>query len=162
MAAPRSGAFPISFMCRGRGLAIDQGWTREGSPHVLSLRPTRLFGRHDVEIDRDSFVVAAHDDEIKRSVVAEVELLMRHIRCKICKVARVDFRCKLEPFSPANLSASFHNIDGNLVAPMMMRSSLRPRRQRDCADPSFPPSGASEVKRRCSSPSSRCGQRALY
>ena len=106
-----------------------------------------MFSRHDVEIDRDSFVVAAHDDEIKRSVVAEIELLMRHIRCKICKVTWVDFRCKLEPFSPANLPASFHNIDSNLVAPMMMGSSLRSRLQSDCANPSFSPSGTGEVSR---------------
>src|SRR5215469_13235667 len=113
-------------------------------------------------MDRDSFVVAAHDDEIKRSVVAEIELLMRHIRCKICKVTWVDFRCKLEPFPPANLSASFHDIDSNLVAPMMMRSSLRPRLHGDCADPSFPPSRTCEVKSRCASHSRRSGHRALY
>src|SRR5215470_1667293 len=71
---------------------------------------------------------------------------MRHVRREIYKIPCTDFRGKLEPFSPAYLSTSFHNIDSNLVAPMMMRSSLCPGLQSDCPDPRLPSSRASEVK----------------
>jgi hypothetical protein len=87
----------------------------------------RFFDGLGVEIDPDPFVIAAHGYDIERLAWIEVLLLMRDVRRKIDEVTGADAPCKFKPLSPANLSATFHDIDRNLgVAVMMYPPSSQP------------------------------------
>src|SRR4030081_148871 len=52
----------------------------------LSEHCFRIRGRHDVEIDYDLLVVAAHDDEIKFLAGVQIFFLMRHVRREVDEI----------------------------------------------------------------------------
>ena len=113
----------------------------------------RYFDGYNVKICHDPFVITAHDHEIKRFDAVEVELLMRYIRCEVDEITRTYFCSKFESLSPTNLATTSHDIDGNFVSAMMMRSRLCAWLESDRTDPCFLSSSTSKIKyRRTASP----------
>src|SRR5262249_6361879 len=105
-----------------------------------------MLYRRYVEVDRDPLAVTANDHEIKRLVGVDVQLLMRHIRREVDEIARTHLGDKLEPLSPTDTPAPFHDVNRHLMTPMVMRTGLCMGRQRDGADPRFSSPGTGEIK----------------
>ena len=93
-----------------QGTARSKGLAVKRSEYAL-----RFFDRHDVERDHDPGVVTAHDDEVNGLAGAEVELLMRHIRCEVDEITGGHFRDEVELRSPAYL-ATLRDIQRNFVS----------------------------------------------
>src|SRR5690349_10786248 len=109
------------------------------------IHALRMLGGLDIKIDHDPFVVAADDNEIKR-LIGGVQLLMRHIGREIDVVAGIYVGHELEPRAPAYLSAPADDVDGNLVAPVVMRSGPGAGRERNRPDPRSTAAGAGKVE----------------
>jgi hypothetical protein len=108
----------------------------------------RSFDGPIVELDHDLLVVAADHHEVDGLDGAEVQLLMRYMRREIDEITGTHIRCIFEPLSPTYLAPTAHNVDGDLVAAVVVRPGLGAWLERDCADPGFFPSDASEIERR--------------
>src|SRR5215475_1510021 len=105
-----------------------------------------MSDRRDVEVDHNPLVVTAHHHEIKRLAGVKVQLLMRYVRGEVDEITGRHFRCKFELFAPAYLAPTFHDVDRNLVAAMVMRPRLCTRLESHRADPSTFSPTAGEIK----------------
>src|ERR1051325_6544284 len=85
-----------------------------------SINHLRFCQRIDIEVDANSRVVAAHDDEVHRLRGVEIDFLMGHAGRKINKVAGTDFRCEFQLFAPPDLAPALAYIDRDFMRPMVM------------------------------------------
>src|SRR6266436_3381149 len=130
-----------------------------GERRLLRLRriamhgidPQDRFGflhRLDVEIDRDSLAVAAHQHAFKHLVAAGVDLLMRHVGRNEDKIAGVGLRHKLQMLAPAHPRPALDHVDDALEVSVMMRAGLGVGLDGHGAGPQFLRAGAGEIDRR--------------
>src|SRR5262249_25526329 len=107
----------------------------------------RSFHWHEVELDRDAFVVAADHQELHDLTGVEVSFLMRHVWGEVNAIAGPDLGREFEPLSPAYFAAAFDDVHGHLVAAMVMRTGVHTGRERHRPDPGLLSSRAREVER---------------
>src|SRR6266436_1063868 len=128
-----------------------------GERRLLRLRriamhgidPQDRFGflhRLDVEIDRDSLAVAAHQHAFKHLIAAGVNLLMRHVGRNENEIAGVGLRHKLQMLAPAHPRSALDHVDDALEVTVMMRAGLGVGLDGD--GPQFLRAGAGEIDRR--------------
>jgi len=56
-----------------------------------------LFDRHNVEVDRNPFIVTEYHHKIHRLAIIEVSFLMRHVRGEVDDITRPNLGGKFEP-----------------------------------------------------------------
>jgi hypothetical protein len=83
-------------MLAGSIVASGERGARISAVPAASPYSSRSFDRRDVELDHDPGVVTAYDDEVSGLADAQVELLMRHIRCEVDEITGGHFRDKVE------------------------------------------------------------------
>jgi hypothetical protein len=74
----------------------------------------------DIEVDAESRVVTAHNDEVHRLPGVNIDFLMGHVGSKVDKIAWANFGRELKPIAPADLATAFADIDRDFVCPVMM------------------------------------------
>ncbi len=91
----------------------------------------------DLEVDANSRIVAAHDDELERFLGIDIDFLMGHLRSKISKIAGADFCRELEALAPPDLASAFADIDRDFVRSVVMDAGSAVRLQRHGSYPSL-------------------------
>src|SRR5215213_10444843 len=102
---------------------------------VYPVHLLRRLGRRDIEIDNDRLLVVAHDGTGKRFVLARIDLLMRNERRHVDEVARPSFGDELEALPPPHPRPTIYHVDHALKSPMVMRTGLGVRVDRDGTRP---------------------------
>ena len=106
-----------------------------------------FFNRLNVEVDRNGFAIAAHQNAFEHLVAAGVDLLMRHIGRDENEIAGIGFRGELQVIAPTHPRPSLHDINNALKVTVVMRAGLGVRLDGDGARPEFLRPRAREIYR---------------
>lgn len=100
--------------------------------------PEHRFGllhRGNIQIDDHRLLVAPDQNAFQCFSFERVDLLMRHVRRNIDKIADTGFRREFERLAPAHSGTAFYNVDYAFHMPVMMRAGLRIRMNRNGSGP---------------------------
>lgn len=85
---------------------------------------TRGFWSAQIQIDDNRILSVSYDYGLANLVRACIDLLVRHIRRNVDKIARPRFLAEFQLITPPHSNSALNDVQNSLQLPMVMRSSL--------------------------------------